>query len=118
MPVTTKSISLTITDIDQTYEHVQLAAIHNTAATGIASTVYILSELPTQGQTSINYIYRGPDATSTILTTPSDLAVNELTIGVVQTHAQLDNRLWLAGISGSSFDYAALQQEANNIAVK
>lgn len=43
--------------------------------------------------------------------------VDQLNIGVVQTHAQLDNRLWLAGISGRNYNYAAFQRVANDITV-
>lgn len=116
-PITSKSISLSITNLDKSYDYIQIAALHSTSTVGITSTIYVQPELAIDGLTTVEYTYRGPDATATTLTDPSDIAVNQLNIGVVQTHAQLDNRLWLAGISSPRYNYADFQRVASNITV-
>lgn len=117
VPATTKSIDLSISGLDTTYTYVQLAVLQSTATTGTISTIYVQPEIfiESLADNTLTYTYRGPDATSTTLTDLSDIVVDKLNIGVVQTHTQLDNRLWLAGISSTQYDYAALQRAANDI---
>lgn len=106
----------TLTELDTNWRYFQIAALHTTATTSTVSSIYIQPEIVIADST-YTYVYGGPDSNADITTDLGDIVVDQLNIGVVQTHAQLDNRLWLAGISGNQYDYTAFQEEANNITV-
>jgi len=113
VPATNKSIQISLTNLDQTFASYQIASLHNTAGTGEVSAVYITPSQPIFSTTD-EYIYTGNIASYTT-SALADITVDNIAIDRVETHAQLDNRLFLANIEGKEYDWAEVQRAANQI---
>lgn len=117
VPITTKSITLQINDLDTRFKYYRLAALHASSGAGAISEVYVLETLPITS-TSTTFTYRGPtlhDSTSIAL---PDIQIDNETIGRVVTHAITNNTLFLGGITSIEADYAAMQRAASKILTK
>lgn len=114
---TNKSVELQIDNLDQSFKYFQIAAIVSLEATGFASTAYIL---PRQAitQESQTYIHSTNSGEGITQTTVLDIQTQSPNIDIIQTHAQTDNTLFIAGIKEDVRDWAAYQKAANDITVK
>ncbi len=114
VPQTSKSIELTITNLDQSFTHYQLAVIGCTEGTGFANEAYILKPKPISSTTS-TYVFTGPNPTTDEETDITSLQIDPGIIDIVEAHAQIDSRLVLGGLSNKAYDYASIQKAANTI---
>jgi len=116
VPPSTKSVRIQLTNLDTTYDYYQLAAVVSLEGIGSSSTAYVL---PAQNisSSSATFTHSANEGNGIEQTTVSDIIVDKIKVDVVQTHQQLDNRLFLAGIKERVEDWAAYQQAANDITV-
>lgn len=117
VPETGKSIELSITDLDDLYAYYQIAVIASLEGTGTASTVYVLPpqsiDSPTDTTTVADFTQAG-----TTITTVADIAVDNPVFDKVKSHAQVDNTLYIGGVSLKEYDWAEFQRAANAITVE
>lgn len=109
--VTSKSITLTMSNFDTNYPYYRIAVIQANAMTGIANNV-LISEIISTNESI--FTYTGND---TSLTTGSlnDIAINKEEIETASCIEQLSNRLLLANGSGKDVDYTSFQKYASKI---
>jgi hypothetical protein len=110
-----KSISLSITSLDSdTFAFYQLAVVKRTGDAGEISAANILFPTPIQAATSI-YIYTNNDSQIFGDTTLDDLLSTYQPIDLVKAHAQVENRLYLAGLTNETYDWSTFQRYASKI---
>lgn len=114
VPATTKSIRLSIGDLDQSFSYFRLAALHATSGSGAISEVYLLDTVPISS-TQAQYTYAGPNLNNASVVSISDIQIDAEKVDRVRTHAIAGNNLYLANLSGVARDYSALQRAANKI---
>ncbi len=114
VPKANKSIVLNLTDLDSAFTYYQLAVLIRSEATGFVNEAYILQPRAILSDTD-TYVYTGPNPASDVYTQLSELTVDAGVIDIVEAHAQIDNRLFLANFSYAKYDYSAMQRSANNI---
>lgn len=117
VPLSTKSIILDIFNLDQGFPYYQLVAIGRLSGTGFANNAYILQP---QSITSIKdeFTFIGPNPSSDITTDLASVTVDPGIIDIVDAHAQIDNRLFLANLSNPNYDYGSIQRAANDIKIE
>lgn len=117
IPVTNKSIEVTLDNIDTSFEFVELAVIQSREGIGAVTNQFVVNRKQIGDSTSLSFLITGN--TSEV---QQELALNEITvdkqpIDIVGTVAQLDHTLWLANIKSQPYDLAALQRAASQIQV-
>lgn len=117
VPPTTKSIKITINDLDPGFSFFRLAALHATGGAGTITEVYLLDTTPISQQ-GVEYVYAGPNLNNASLVSLSDIQIDSERINRVKTHAIAGNNLYLGNLSGPQRDFAALQRVANKTLVK
>lgn len=116
VPNTTKSVELEVSNLDADFAFFRIAVIMATASTGEVSETYLLTPQPITSST-YNWVFRGVSPSNAEPTTLAQIQAGVLKINKVGSHAQIDNRLILANLSNEAFDWAAIQQAANDITV-
>lgn len=117
VPTTSKSITLSISSLDESAAYYQIAALHSTATTGKVSEVWLLE--PQAVDTSFQqFTYTGPNLDIDTLGSLADIIIDNIPIEVVQHHTQADQALWLGGLSGQQYEYAEFQRAASKIVAK
>ena len=110
--VTSKSIILNFSDLDDNFKYIQIAVLHSNGNLGTVTSVELLPE-QVYTSTDIALIYTGTEVVEALSLT--EVVVDKLDVSVIDTLAQLDNRLFIGGLKSSSIDYAVMQQAANSI---
>lgn len=101
---TNKAIKLQLTQLDNsTFAFYQLAIVKRLGDAGEIAGVDVLYPVPIDGTTDV-YTYTGFDSQVQGETTLDELLSVYQPIDKVAAHAQLDNRLYLAGITNSTYD--------------
>lgn len=96
-----KSVSLTISDIDTSFDKIQLIGIHYLDNLGSAA-FYQLKEERLGGQSEITLIHNGNETTTAI--TAFETLVDANTWDVAQDLAVKDNRLFASNLTNSAFN--------------
>lgn len=110
-----KSIALSISSLDNdTFAFFQLAVVKRTGDAGEISAANILLPVPLS-DTTVVYTYTNTAAQIFGDTTLDDLLSNYQPIDLVKAHAQVDNRLYLGGITNSTYDWSTFQRYASKI---
>jgi len=110
--VTTKSIELTVKNIDPCFNHVALYFVINSGDTANEPRAYKVSKkfiIPdaTSGVTSeVTFTHTGFEGQ--VLLNITELSVVQSTVSAVATIAQIQNRLFAAKVSGTNVDYNSL----------
>lgn len=117
VPLTNKSIQLSITNLDQSYAYYRIAALHSTSTIGNVSETWVTKERPITS-TDSTFTYRGPDLQSDFLGSLADIQIDRPQIETVQAHAQVDQALWLGNIKSKKYNYAEFQRRASLINVE
>jgi hypothetical protein len=114
---TSKSIQLTISNLDINQKYYRLAALHSTSTINKVSETWILQPQEISNTTQ-SYVYRGPDLNSDFRGALSDITIDNKNIDIVQTHAQADQALWLGGLRSKQYNFAEFQRAASTIRAK
>jgi len=114
VPTTSKSIRLSISNLDINYPYYRLAALHSTGAIARVTEVWYLEPVAI-GYDTQEYVYRGPNTTIDIVGSLPDININNTPIHVAKAHAQIDQSLWLANLEGTKYNYADFQRAASKI---
>lgn len=103
VPLTSKSIELTLTGMDLDFRYFQLAVIVASEGIGSVSNVYLL---PAQeiSAPSIQTTVSTLTGAGTELTTLDDVAVDAPVFSRIKTHTQLHNRLFIGGVTTPEYD--------------
>lgn len=110
-----KSVTLQLTSLDNaTYSFYQLAVVKRTGDSGEIAGVDVLYPVPITSSTS-KYIYTNSDSQIFGETTLEDLLTPFQAIDKVKAHAQKDNRLLLAGVTNSTYEWSTFQRYASKI---
>ena len=112
---TTKSIDYNITNIDTSFEYLDIAMIRTVSGNGNPSDAYILDSLPISGS-SIDYTLRGQIAAS-IPVDLDDIVIPRVPYDTAKTIEQIDQRLVLGNITSPYLDHEAFQRTANDMGV-
>lgn len=110
-----KAIALSLSSLDNsTFAFYQLAIVKRTGDAGEISGADILYPIPLLGTTD-TYFYNNSDSQIFGETTLDDLLSVLQPIDKVKAHAQIDNRLKLAGITNMTYDWSTFQRYASKI---
>lgn len=112
-PQTTKSISFTISNIDKTYNYLNI--IIACTKNGI-TTCYLVDKLSIV-DSEILYTLTDLTTTDTVQIPLDKVIVSQNNYKISETIAQIDNRLIKGGVKQTVRDYAEFQRLANNIEV-
>lgn len=112
VPTTNKSITIDISNLDESQSYVQLAFIHYNSATQAVSKVNYSEPLSIQD--TVTYTYDGTGEIGDL----NDIIIDNETIDIVNHHAQYDSSLWLAGLKNTVHDYSEYQRYASKIKVE
>lgn len=116
VPKTSKAISLSISGLDLDFPYYRISVAISSAGTGQVSEVWHLETIAINSPIS-TYVYRGVNQDTHTSGDTAELTVDPVRVYKVKTHAQLDNRLFLADLSYNQYDWAEVQRQANNIAI-
>lgn len=111
IPNTNKSVQLTLSNLDKTYPHYQIAVIQASSGIGQVSNVY---QSPIFAITQVEYLFDGNLDGYTKINV-SELAIGKVDIDTVQHIEQIENRLLLSNIKGKQVPYCTFQQSASKI---
>ena len=117
VPISSKSITLQISNLDLSFPYYQIVAIGRTTGIGFSTVAYILQP-QTLSYESDEFTYTGPNPSSDITTDLASVTVDPGIIDIVEGHAQIDNRLFLANLSNPNYNYGAVQRAANDITIE
>lgn len=115
VPPTNKSISLSISDIDQDFAYYQLGVIKRTADEGIVSGVDILNPIPITSTSDNTFVYTGLDSQVYQTTTIEEIFAERQRLDKVVAHAQTDLKLFVANVTNEARDYSAYQRAASAV---
>ncbi|MEO1944788.1 MAG: hypothetical protein ABGY11_10860, partial [Candidatus Thioglobus sp.] len=113
--LTTKSIEYTISNLDQSFEYLDIAMVRTVSGNGEVSDAYIMDSLPIEG-VSMEYTLRGK-ISSSIPVDLNDLVIPRVPYDTAKTIEQIDQRLVLGNITSPYIDHEELQRAASNIGV-
>jgi len=111
LPATSKSVTLTISNLDSKFSYYQIAVIAANSNTGRPSSYLVSPEIPISQE---KYVVTGATDSFTE-TTAEELAIPKQDIQQVRTMEIAENRLLLANYQGTKVDFAALQRAACQI---
>jgi len=104
VPPSNKAIKLQLSQLDSdTFVYYQIAVVKRTGDAGEIEGVDVLFPVDIDSTTSV-FTYTGTDNQIQTATTLDDLLSSLQSIDVVAAHAQLDNRLYLANTTNTSYD--------------
>jgi len=115
VPLANKSITWSLSDLDTNFSYYKLAILVSESATGSLSSAYETDEQTISGTEDFYTLSNLEDINFTSI---DNVIVDRPAINKVTDHAQLDNRLWLAGTMNDGYDWAKVQQAANTITSK
>jgi len=117
VPISNKSIILKLSNLDLKFYYYQIAVLGRVSGTGKSTVAYILPP-KTITFSEEEYTYTGPNTNTDIATDVTALTVDPGIIDIVDAHAQIDNRLFLANLSNPNFKYGDIQRAANKITIE
>lgn len=117
LPPTSKSITLEITNIDQSYAYYQLGVIESSDGLKQPSDVYIKEPITITSDTDI-YTFTGGNSNIDISATTNEFVIKKESLMTAKHLLQIDNRLLLAKTSGQDIDWAPFQRAASVIGSK
>jgi len=117
VPISNKSIILQISDLDLNFPYYQIVAIGRVSGIGVSTVAYILQPQAISN-TKDEFTYTGPNPSSDITTDLASVTVDPGIIDIVEGHAQIDNRLFLANLSNPNYNYGEVQRAANEIGIE
>lgn len=119
VPPTSKSIDITIDEVDTRFAFAQLAVVKYTASSGAISGIDLLTPeaLPFELDSDTTIIIRHTGLNSQIESqiTLDELLSSKAILNRVYTHEQKDGRLFVANLSGEEKDYTGFQRHASSI---
>jgi hypothetical protein len=118
VPQTSKSITLTIDNLDTSFTYFQLVAMHASEGVGAITETWLLKEQAISSEQAV-YVYSGPSVGRGDTQIPlNEVQVDLEPIEVVHDHAQKDDTLWLANLSSSPKDWSEFQRFASLVDVE
>lgn len=108
---TTKSINLSLSNLDTDYEYVRIYVIETISG---VTTAYLADTLAIDSGT-LNYTYRGVDLNSATVVSINDINTNVTVYDKSKSMEQQDQRLLRANLEEKNIDYSAWQISANLI---
>lgn len=119
-PISNKSISLDVSNLDTEFKQYQVAVIKRTSISGAISGVDILepkyilnpSNLPT---ITDSFVYTGNDSEINTQSSIEALFAETVKLDRVASHTQADNRLFVGGVKQTPKDYKGFQRHASSI---
>lgn len=114
---TNKSITLEASNLDPSFNTIQFAVTEYVEDLKIPTNYYILETVIYSGS-SVNYTYRGFNSNIHSAASEAELTIPTIAIDTVHTHAQIDNRLFLANVTEFDRNWAEFQQAACKIKSK
>lgn len=118
VPLTNKSLTIQISNLDLNQSFYQLAILESHSTTARVSEVWELDKRTINNDTE-TYTYSGASTSQGhFQSSLQDIIVGEEIIDIVQHHAQNDNTLILAGLKSKDYNYGDFQRVANDINVK
>lgn len=112
IPFTTKSITLTYTNVDTSYTYLRIATIAN--IDGVV-TSRIVASVPINSET-LTYTITGNES-STVIPLEDIVVANQI-YNTAEDFEIYDNRMWLLNLGEFQVDHAVLQEAAFNILAK
>lgn len=112
IPFTTKSITLSYSNVDISFAYLRLALIAN--IDGVISSS-IIANVPI-GSSTLTYTITGSEFQEVIPL--EDIVVSNQTYNTAEDFEIYDNRLWLINVSEPVIDHAILQEAASNITAR
>jgi len=113
-PLTSKSINLSLENLDQAFSYVQLAVLISANTSGQISESYTLAPLAITG-TEVPYLFTGINSFEPIQIDVQDVVIDSPVLERVVAHEQSGGRLYVANLESDFYDYAEFQRSANNI---
>lgn len=113
VPLTNKSVQLNVSNIDTRFEQIQFASILSSGSLGVADDAYSHDPVPITSD-SMDWLWTGISADATQVAI-DDIIVDSAIIDKVKDLDQIDNRMPLANVSQKIYDWAPVQQAANDI---
>lgn len=117
VPRTSKSIDLTLSNIDQNFKYYQIAVIKKTSTDGSVSGVDVLIPQPITDTDGV-FKYTGYSSQIQYQTSLDEILSENLSVYTVKSHATLDNRLYIANTQHEIKDYTGFQRHASSIKVE
>lgn len=114
---TTKSIDISVANLDPSFRQVQFAVAEYVEDLQTPTNFYILETVGYTG-TTVDYTYRGFNPIVHSAASEQELTILPISINKVHTHAQIDNRLFLANVTESDRNWSTFQQAACKIKSK
>jgi hypothetical protein len=117
LPPTSKSIQLTINNLDQSYSFYQIAVLQSSSNTGNITEVYIKPEI-SYSTISDTYVFSGKNSNEDIPSSTSEVSTKSDFIETAEHILQIDNRLLLSNTKGKARDWSKFQKKASLIRSK
>lgn len=118
VPISSKSIRLNISALDQQFQYFQIATLISASGTGEVSEVYIMPKTAITGVNQFYLFNSYSPATGAIQTVVDEINVDLINVHIAKTHAQTDSRHILANLEFKGYKYGDFQKAANNITTK
>lgn len=110
-----KSIKLQLSLLDNsTFKYFQFAVIKRTGDSGEIESVDLLTPTPITATSSV-FTYNGLDSQIVDQLSLEEVLATTVKVETVKSQADLDNRLYLSGVSTSSYDWSLFQRYASLI---
>jgi hypothetical protein len=115
VPATSKSVEISLSNLDTDFESYIIVALHKFEGTGAVTEV---GESSLQAITGTTGTYTWTGIGDMTASTVDEALTDKAIIDVVKAHEQKDNRLFLANLEEDTMDFAAIQQAANLITTR
>lgn len=99
-----KSIRLSLVDLDTDFKYVQLAVAESVNGIGEVSNVYLLELVATLGAATVDYTYSGFNQNIHTASTLAAITVPTIFVTAVEAHEQMNNMLFLANVNTFTAD--------------
>jgi len=110
-----KSITVTLSNVDQSYDSIEVAAVHYITGDGLTTTTYLVGDQTITGDTW-TFIYSGPSNSSTTIDL-AEIQIDPVVYPKSKAITQFDNRLVRANVCSHDIDWKEFQKTANDINV-
>ena len=116
VPLVNKAIDIDLTNVDDSFNFVQIAVLISASTTGLVSESYVTAPI----QISSNSLsYTLSSLSSDLLTIDfQEVFIDNPIIDKVVAHEQTGTRLYIGNLSSTVYDYADFQRTTNNISVE
>ena len=111
--ISNKTITVQLSDLDQSYETVEILAVHYINGDGVTTTSFIVGEMFIS-DSATEYTYAGPDSGSISIDT-AEIKIDPIVYPTSKEILQFDNRLLRANVCSHNVDWKEFQKKANEI---